>query len=73
MRGKKDLNRRQMMERAADRESLKMTRMRAERLARLAALEAGHDAEVRPCIIQVIFHVNDHKLLRKHGNNDRIV
>ena len=27
----KDLNRRQMMERAADRESLKLTRMRAER------------------------------------------
>lgn len=41
--GKRDLNRRQMMERAADRESLNNTRMRAERLARLAALEAGHD------------------------------
>ena len=39
---KRDLNRRKMQERAADRESLDKTRMRAERLARLAALEAGH-------------------------------
>ena len=38
--GKRDLNRRQMMERAADRDSLNNTRMRSERLARLAALEA---------------------------------
>jgi hypothetical protein len=44
--GKRDLNRRQMMERAADRDSLNNTRMRSERLARLAALEAGHDADV---------------------------
>ena len=40
---KKDRNRRIMMERAADREAKDKTRMRAERLTRLAALERGHD------------------------------
>ena len=39
---KRDLNRRKMQEKAADRESLNQTRMRAARLERLAALEAGH-------------------------------
>ena len=39
---KKDRNRRIMMERAADRDAKDKTRMRAERLARLAALERGH-------------------------------
>lgn len=42
---KRDRNRRVMMEKAADREAMNNTRMRAERLERLAALEAGH-AEV---------------------------
>ena len=42
--GKKDRNRRAMRERALDREFVDNSRMRAERLSRLAALEAGHRA-----------------------------